>query len=287
MAQPHDNEGAGVVDATTAETLVRPRRPHDDFSFDELSRRYNFRLTSDHRVVITRLILKECRTRPSPVRVLDVGCGRGISRYPEYQAAIRDVADEYWGLDPDEGVAPPEGLFDHHQVALMEAAELPEDYFDLAYSNMVMEHVAEPDRFMAAVMRCLKPGGVYLMVTPNKRHYFTRTASTLHKLRLDELVLRLIQGRKVEEYHYPVQYLFNDEPSIAACAKRLGFLPPEFAYIEAEGPRAYFPILFRPIYHVLAFKRTIIKQPRSLISLLCRIAKPPRRPETPSAESAR
>ena len=69
MAQSHDNDGAGVeavVDATAAEALVRPRRPHDDFSFDELSRRYNFRLTSDHRVVITRLILKECRTRPSP-----------------------------------------------------------------------------------------------------------------------------------------------------------------------------------------------------------------------------
>ncbi len=279
MAQPHDNDGAGVeavVDATAAEALVRPRRPNDDLTFDELSRRYNFRLTSDHRVVITQLILKECRTRPSPVRVLDVGCGRGISRHPEYQVAIRGAADEYWGLDPDEGVAPPEGLFDHHQFALMEAAELPEDYFDLAYSNMVMEHVAEPDRFMAAVMRCLKPGGVYLMVTPNKRHYFTRTASALHKLRLDELVLRLIHGRKTEEYHYPVQYLFNDEASIAACARRLGFLPPEFAYIEAEGPRAYFPILFRPIYHVLAFKRTIIKQPRSLISLLCRITKPPR-----------
>ena len=277
MAQPHDNDGAGVeavADATAAAAIIRPRRPHDDFTFAELSQRYNFRLTSDHRVVITQLILKECRSRPSPVRVLDVGCGRGISQRPEYQAAIRGVADKYWGLDPDKGVAPPEGLFDHHQATLMEDAKLPEDYFDLAYSNMVMEHVAEPDRFMAAVMRCLKPGGVYLMVTPNKRHYFTRTASALHKLRLDELVLRLIMGSKAEGYHYPVQYLFNDEPSIAACTKRLGFLPPEFAYIESEGPIGYFPVPFRPIYHLLAFKRTVIKQPRSLISLLCRITKP-------------
>jgi len=278
MAQPHDNDGDGVdavAQATAAEALVRPRRPHDDFTLDELSRRYNFRLTSDRRRLFTRLVLKECEAATGPVCVLDIGCGRGIGRQPGYQAAIRGAADEYWGIDPDESVARPEGLFDHHQFALMETADLPEDHFDVVYSYMVMEHVAEPDRFMAAVKQCLKPGGVYLMVTPNKRHYFTRTASALHTLRLDELVLRLIRGRNVEAYHYPVQYRFNDEATIAACAERLGFLPPDFAYTEAEGPLGYFPVLFRPIYHLLAWKRTVIKQPRSLISLVCRITKPP------------
>ena len=61
MAQSHDNDGAGVevvTDAAAAEELVRPRRPHDDFTFDELSRRYNFRLTSDRRRLFTRLFLR-------------------------------------------------------------------------------------------------------------------------------------------------------------------------------------------------------------------------------------
>jgi SAM-dependent methyltransferase len=278
MDQPHDNSSAGVetvAEATAAQELVRPRRPHDDFTLDELARRYNFRLTSDRRRLFTRLVLKECQAAKGPVCVLDIGCGRGIGRQPGYQTAIRGVADEYWGIDPDESVAPPGSLFDHHQYALMETADLPEDHFDVVYSYMVMEHVAEPDRFMAAVKRCLKPGGVYLMVTPNKRHYFTRTASALHTLRLDEFVLRLIQGKKVQEYHYPVQYRFNDEARITACAEGLGFLPPDFAYTEAEGPLGYFPAPFRPIYHFLAWKRTVIKQPRSLISLVCRITKPP------------
>lgn len=260
---------------TADEDILRPQRCHDDLTFDELARRYNFRLTSDRRGLFARLVLKECRARRSPVRVLDVGCGRGIGREPGYQAAIRGAADEYWGIDPDDGVAPPDGLFDHHQFALMETADVPQDHFDLVYSYMVMEHVVEPDRFMAAVMRCLRPGGAYLMVTPNKRHYFTRTASLLHSLRIDEVVLRLIHRRTVDEYHYPVQYRFNDEPRIAACARHLGFLPPEFAYTEAEGPIGYFPTPFRPIYHLLALKRTVIRRPKSLISLLCRMTKPP------------
>lgn len=276
MAQPHDKNGPGSeAVATAAEELVRPRRPHDDLPFDELARRYNFRLTSDRRRLFTRLVLKECDALAPPVRVLDVGCGRGIGRQPVYQAAIRRVADEYWGIDADDSVAPPDGMFDHHQCALMEDADLPEDHFDLVYSYMVMEHVAEPDRFMSAVLRCLKPGGSYLMVTPNKRHYFTRTAWVLHKLRLDEHVLRLVHRSTVDEYHYPVRYLFNDEASITACAKRLQFQTPQFAYTEDQGPISYFPAPFRPIYHLLALKRKLIKQPRSLISLLCRITKPP------------
>ncbi len=275
MTQPaHQDRARGLQAAATTDGDIRPCRPHDDLPFEELAHRYNFRLTSDRRRVFARLVIKECRARPAPVRVLDVGCGRGIGRQPQYQAAIRGSADDYWGIDPDESVGPPEGLFDHHQHALMETADLPENHFDVVYSYMVMEHVAEPDRFMAAVARCLKPGGVYLMITPNKRHYFTRTAAALHALRLDELVLRMIHRGTVDEYHYPVQYRFNDEPRIAACAERLGLMPPEFAYTESEGPIGYFPAPFRPIYHLLALKRRVIRNPRSLISLLCRITKP-------------
>ena len=32
-------------------------------------------------------------------------------------------------------------------------------------------------------------------------------------VRLDELVLRLIHRQVVDEYHYPVQYRFNEAPA--------------------------------------------------------------------------
>ena len=96
--------------------LIAPQRPHDDLSFEELATRYNFRLTSDRRRVFARLVIKECQRCTAPVRVLDVGCGRGIGRQPEYQWAIRQHADEFWGLDPDTTVSAP------YQIA----AALPE-----------------------------------------------------------------------------------------------------------------------------------------------------------------
>lgn len=255
--------------------LAEPIKPHDDLSFEELADLYNFQMTSDHQRVFTRLVIKECLKRSSPVRVLDVGCGRGIGRRPEYQWAIRPNVDEYWGLDPDESRFPPTGLFDQHQHALMETAKLPENYFDVAYSYMVMEHVADPTGFLKALVRCLKPGGVYIFLTPNKRHYFTITASLLHSLKLDESVLRIIKRSTIDDYHYPVQYLFNDEKHINKAASDLDFNEPEFVYLESHGPRGYMPGPLRIVYHLLQLKRKLFRKHDSLIGLTCRMTKSP------------
>jgi hypothetical protein len=139
---------------------------------------------------------------------------------------------------------------------------------------MVMEHVAQPDEFMRALLACLRPGGMYLFVTPNRRHYFTRVAILLNAVRLDELILRAIKRSDVDEYHYRVCYRFNAERQIDACARRLGFLPPEYAYLEPEGPTGYMRGPLKPVFHLLALKRKLIKNPRALLTLVCRITRP-------------
>ena len=276
---PAAGDGTALPDDLPA---LGVQRPYDGLPFEELARRYNFRKTSSHAEFMTRLVVDECRKRPHPVRVLDIGCGRGLGRKPELSFIIRRFADELWGVEPDGSVDPPEGLLDHHRVASIEEADLPADYFDVAYSCMVMEHVSDPDGFMTAVKRCLKPGGAYLFATPNKRHYFTRIASTLHALHLDEFVLRLIKGRKVDDYHYPVRYRFNTEPRIDGCASRLGFPPPEYVYIEANSPIGYQPRPLRPLFYPLTLKRILIKNPKSLLTLVCRITKPHEADRVPS-----
>jgi SAM-dependent methyltransferase len=208
------------------------------------------------------------------VRVLDIGCGQGIGQRLDFEQAVRANVDELWGIEPDEAERPAPGRFDHHQHALMETAQLPADYFDIAFSCMVMEHVEDPLRFMRALARCLKPGGVYLFVTPNIRHYFTRTAALLHALHLDEMVLRFINRQGYEDYHYPVRYRFNSERRIGAVAAQAGWSPPEYAYIEADDPVGYMRGPLRPILHLLSLKRRLIRNPRSLVTLVGRLTRP-------------
>lgn len=250
-------------------------RAHDELSFEELSRRYNFRLTSNNRVTMARLVIDECRGRTPPVRALDIGCGRGIGRQVRYTRAIAGAADELWGIEPDTGITPEEGLFDRFQHATAESAELPENYFDTAYSYMVMEHVEDPAGFLRAVHRCLKPGGTYLFITPNARHYFTMWASALERVNFADGVLRVLKGKKaVEGYHYPVRYVCNSPAQIDGLAAEIGFAAPEYAFVEPDGPRGYLPGPLKVIFHALAWKRKVIRKPEVLLTLICRLTKP-------------
>jgi SAM-dependent methyltransferase len=260
--------------AAVPEALGPLDAPHDRLPFDELARLYNFRRTSDWQALFARLLIDECRRRPSPVVALDVGCGHGIGRKPHYTAEVRKVVDEFWGLEPDPSVSPPEGVFDHYQNAVMEDADLPEDHFDVAYSFMVVEHVEHPEAYLGAVARCLKPGGVHFFITVNGAHYFALCASAMKAMHLDEAVLRLIRGRQeVEEYHYPVQYKMNRPRVIDRFAREAGFEPPEYVFVEERGPEPYMRGPLRLAWHAMNLKRRVLKDPGKLLALYCRMRK--------------
>jgi SAM-dependent methyltransferase len=249
-------------------------RPHDDLSFEELVQRYNFRQTTDENHTFARLVYKQCLRAPAPVRALDIGCGHGIQRDKADHRMIRDVVGEMWGVEPDTRVIPVEGDFTRFQHALFEEADLPADYFDVAYAYTVMEHIADPRRFLQALARCLKPGGVFLFGTPNARHYFGIAARWTHWLAIDEIVLRALRRPGGYDYHFPLQYKFNDVKTIRRYAQEAGFEPPEFAFLEAEGPISYMPGPLRPIFFLLAWKRRVLKIPEHLMFIVGRLTKP-------------
>lgn len=247
---------------------------NDTLPFEGLQRQYNFRHGAERGDIFARLVKEHCQGCAKPVRVLDIGCGKGIELNLDRTREIRTVVDEFWGIEPDPSIKPEAGLFDNYQNALMETAELPENCFDLAYSFMVMEHVKDPGPFMKAVARCLKPGGTHFFATINGLHYFARIASTMRVLKLDELVLRAVVGSKqVETYHYPVFYRINTPSAIERFARDYGFAKPEFVFLEREGPWPYFPGPLKAVLWALQKKRDLIRNPRSLLVTFCKMRK--------------
>jgi SAM-dependent methyltransferase len=247
---------------------------NDGLPWDELAAQYNFRHPTGRGEIFARLLREHLAGLSRPTRVLDIGCGKGIELDVGLTRSIRPLAGEFWGIEPDSGIAAEPGLFEQYQHALMETAKLPENYFDVAYSFMVMEHVKEPRPFMEAVARCLKPGGSYVFGTINGSHYFARIAATLRVLKLDELILRVVRGKStVEEYHYPVFYRVNTARVIARLAEELGFEEPEFLYLEQSGPDDYLRGPLRPILRLMQWKRDVIHNPRALLVLVCRLTK--------------
>lgn len=258
---------------------IRPNFPADDAPFEDFANSYNFRNSSDRRLILTRQIIRECLKRRAasgsgePLRVIDIGCGRGMGRSEDYVAAVKPYCDELWGIEPDTEVTPNPALFDHTQHALLEDADLPENHFDVAFSFMVMEHVADPGAFYRALARAMKPGGVYLFMTPNKDHYFSIFTRTFKALKLDEFVLKFISGGDVGDYHYPVVHRCNSRAQLVQHGKPAGFTGVEVAYMEQDGPRPYMKGPLRPLFHLLAWKRTKVRRPDRLLTLFARMTK--------------
>ncbi|HET6250336.1 MAG TPA: class I SAM-dependent methyltransferase [Tepidisphaeraceae bacterium] len=255
------------------------RGSHDGWTFEELAGAYNYDNTSDRRATLVDLVVQESRKRATPVCILDIGCGTGISEDAPANVAflktVRDNCQQLWGIEPDANSLPTHGMFDRLENTTMELADLPDGSVDIAFSYFVMEHVDEPDRFMRAVCRCLKPGGCYIFMTPNARHYFTIVAKFFKTLGISDTVVRLLRGKALtESYHYPVRYKFNSPKTIDKSAAAAGLATPEYAYIERDAPRGYFPGPTVAICWLLAQKRKVLRKPKNLLELICRVQKP-------------
>lgn len=104
---------------------------------------------------------------PERGRLLDLGCGDN-SQLTRYHSRRRRT----WGAD-----------FHHHprlqdpkrfrQIRDDGRLPFPTSAFDLVASAWVLEHVAEPGRFLDEVARVLKPGGRFVALTVHGRHYVT------------------------------------------------------------------------------------------------------------------
>lgn len=218
--------------------------------------------------VALELIELALRDKESPV-LLDVGCGKGIVRDPDPQQHFRTLVSQYIGIEPDSGVQPLQGVFDVVHNCLLEDAPLKPNSIDVAYAFFVVEHIQDPARFLAKIKECLKPGGVFIFLTPNAKSYFGQVCYWSERLGIDEWLLRLIKSSDdIESYHYPIAYKLNSPKSIEEKASEYGLSARVITiegYINARG---YFPGPLRLILKLLKWKRRKFHNPNVLIHLI-------------------
>lgn len=141
--------------------------------------------------------------------VLDCACGEGYGSH-----LLADAARSVVGVDVDSKAvehARSRYSADHLSFQQADALDLPfeDDRFDVVVSFETLEHLAEHDELLAGFRRVLKPDGVLLLSSPDKRTYsdLTGYANEFHVRELYRDELEALLDRHFPNYRLHGQKL--------------------------------------------------------------------------------
>ena len=101
---------------------------------------------------------------PENGRILDIGCSYGL-----FLQSARDSGLQVFGVELSKDACRhcTQSLGLNVYCGELEHATFHENFFDAIVAIEVIEHVDNPDNFIADIQRILKPGGILYLVTPN------------------------------------------------------------------------------------------------------------------------
>ena len=148
-------------------------------------------------------------------RVLDAGAGAGDLFKYELKGRVAEMI----GVDLDPRVETNSQLDRGIQADLTDIP-LEDESIDVVFSRYVLEHVAEPGRFLGEMARVLKPGGSIIFLTPNKWHYVS-LASRLTPHAFHNWYNR--QRGRQDDDTFPTAYLLNSRSDVKRHFRTAGF----------------------------------------------------------------
>lgn len=166
----------------------------------------------------TELYANLVRQQLSPAaRVLDIGCGRG-GLVEQLDHPLAQIV----GIDPD-------WLSLHeHRLALPRVAAFSDDLpfapesFDVAFASWVLEHLARPFLTFTSIARVLKPGGVFVFITPNGRHPLALLNKTVGRLgQVQGRLVAGLYGRSADDT-FATHYRANSQTDLEKLATQSG-----------------------------------------------------------------
>jgi ubiquinone/menaquinone biosynthesis C-methylase UbiE len=169
--------------------------------------------------------IKSCM-RPG-LHVLDLGAGAGLKFQYDLKSMV-SPSGEVVGADFDPRVCQNPLI---HRGVVLTGSVLPfdDESFDLVFSRYVLEHVGNPAELLHEVYRILRPGGMFVFLTPNKWHYVAiASRCTPHSF---HNWYNNFRGRN-ETDTFPTVYQLNSRSEIRRHFTGVGFIEKEIKMRE-------------------------------------------------------
>ncbi len=226
---------------------------HEPLGWDGLFDDDQLYLDSSHVYLVTAQAL----AAQSDV-IVEAGCGRGgaAGAWQDLRGPGRRVI----GIDIDDAGFENPVIDEFRLIAPDGGWPLDDESADLVVSDFVLEHVADPRRFVDELTRVLRPGGVFLGRTIS-RFSLLGVAARVVPNRFHTAVLHLLQPDKDDRDTFPTVYRMNTRAALAELLDR----DYEWAAASRTGLDHYLAPWPRLARTVLAVER---KAPRPLQTAL-------------------
>ena len=180
---------------------------------------------------------------------LDVGCGRGTQGEDPVRARrdlriLRGRCRQVIGIDLDATAAANPFIDEFRAVTSGAAWPVESDSIDLCLADFVVEHVENPDAFVAECARVLRPGGALCIRTVNANSYLG-LASRLLPGRLHARALRKVQPERSSDDVFLTRYRANTRRTLSATLARHGFDASVYGYEEEPSYMAFSSLAYR------------------------------------------
>lgn len=155
---------------------------------------------------------------------LDLGCGHQLLpswRFEQEKTLINSEGKLIVGIDYDYLSLTKHKTITNKLRGDITNLPFPDSTFDLITSNMVFEHLDNPEEQLKEISRVLSKGGKLIFHTPNKLSYATMMARMIPEAIKNRLVY-ILEGRKEEDV-FPAYYKINSPSKIKEIAALSGF----------------------------------------------------------------
>ena len=178
--------------------------------------------------------IAECAQNSNKPKLLDIGCstGRALNNFNKCGNL------ELFGIDRREERVADNITF---KICDIETEKLPfpDDTFDVVYSKSVLEHVHNTTNFISEAHRVLKPGGMFVCLTPDWKSQqsffwddFTHVKPFTRKGLRD--ALRILGFETAEcEYFYQLPFLWK-YPALIYLVRLVSLLPDRWKWKDKE-----------------------------------------------------
>jgi SAM-dependent methyltransferase len=188
-------------------------------------------------------------------RVLDLGCGRG-----GLVEQLTHPLPQMIGIDPDWASLIEHRLDLARVVGVSEQLPFAAGSFDVIFASWVLEHLERPSLTFHAIRRILRPGGVFVFITPNGRHPLTWLNRGLGRFAyLQRQIVKRFYGRAADDT-FPPFYRANSVATLQRLFEQNGL---SLARLHTIPDPTYLAFN-RPFFRFMCWFESTLPQTRQL-----------------------